>query len=134
MLLGAGLLHGSRILSYEMLVMDAEIWSLVRAMHRRIVVDDETLALDAIRAVGPGGNFLAHKHTKKHMRELWLPTLMDRRPYGVWEEKRDGAREWAREKAQALLRDHHPAPLDPRLAAELRRIIAAGEAEATAAT
>jgi trimethylamine--corrinoid protein Co-methyltransferase len=134
MLLGAGLLHGSRILSYEMLVMDAEIWSLVRAMHRGIVVDDETLALDAIRAVGPGGNFLAHKHTKKHMRELWLPTLMDRRPYGVWEEKRDGAREWAREKAQALLRDHHPAPLDPRLAAELRRIIAAGEAEATAAT
>lgn len=130
MLLGAGLLHGSRILSYEMLVMDAEIWSLVRAMHHGIVVDDETLALDAIRAVGPGGNFLAHKHTKKHMRELWLPTLMDRRPYGAWEAKRDGAREWAREKAQALLRDYHPAPLDPRLAAELRRIIAAGQAEA----
>ncbi len=132
MLLGAGLLYGSRILSYEMLVMDAEIWSLVRAMHRGIVVDDETLALDAIRAVGPGGNFLAHKHTKKHMRALWLPTLMDRRPYGVWEEKRDGAREWAREKAQALLRAHHPAPLDPRLAAELRRIIATLEQTAPA--
>ncbi len=127
MLLGAGLLHGSRILSYEMLVMDAEIWSIARAMSRGIVVNDETLALDAIRAVGPGGNFLALKQTKKHMRELWQPTLIDRRPYNVWEEKRDGARDWAREKAQAILRDHHPAPLDERLAAELRRIIASVE-------
>jgi trimethylamine--corrinoid protein Co-methyltransferase len=127
MLLGAGLLHGSRILAYEMLVMDAEIWSIVRAMSRGIVVDDETLALDVIRSVGPGGNYLAHKHTKRHMRELWLPTLMDRRPYGAWEERRDGSREWARAKAQTILRDHHPAPLDPRLADELRGLIAACE-------
>jgi trimethylamine--corrinoid protein Co-methyltransferase len=127
MLLGAGLLHGSRILSYEMLVMDAEIWSIVRAMSRGIVVNDETLALDAIRDVGPGGNFLAHKHTKRHMRELWLPTLMDRRPYSIWEEKRDGAFEWAREKAQSILRDHRPEALDEKLAAELRRIIASVE-------
>jgi trimethylamine--corrinoid protein Co-methyltransferase len=127
MLLGAGLLHGSRILSYEMLVMDAEIWSIVRAMSRGIEVNEETLALDAIRAVGPGGNFLAHKHTKKHMRELWLPTLFDRRPYSQWEEKRDGAREWARDKAQAILREHHPEALDEKLANELRRIIAGVE-------
>src|SRR5574341_352101 len=124
MLLGAGLLHGSRILSYEMLVMDAEIWSIVRAMSRGICVNDETLALDAIRDVGPGGNFLAHRHTKRHMRELWLPALMDRRPYSQWEDRRDGALEWAREKAQAILRDHHPEALDEKLAAELRRIIA----------
>jgi trimethylamine--corrinoid protein Co-methyltransferase len=132
MLLGAGLLHGSRILAYEMLVMDAEIWSIVRAMSRGITVDDETLALEVIRQVGPGGNFLAHRHTKRHMRELWLPALMDRRPYGAWEEKRDGAREWARLKAQAILRDHHPAPLDDRLARELQAIIAAGEQQALA--
>lgn len=127
MLLGAGLLHGSRILSYEMLVMDAEIWSILRAIERGIPVDDETLALDAIREVGPGGNFLAHRHTKKHMRELWLPTLMDRRPYSVWEAKRDGAREWALEKARNILRNHRPAPLDEALHAELRRIIMACE-------
>jgi trimethylamine--corrinoid protein Co-methyltransferase len=128
MLLGAGLLHGSRILSYELLVMDSEIWSLVRAMARGIVVDDETLALDAIRQVGPGGNFLAHRHTKRHMRGLWQPTLMDRRPFEAWERQRDGARQWARAKAQDLLRNHHPEPLDERLAAELRHIIAGLEA------
>jgi trimethylamine--corrinoid protein Co-methyltransferase len=92
-----------------------------------IVVDKETLALDVIRAVGPGGNFLAQKHTKKHMHELWLPTLMDRRPYNVVEEKRDGPRDWAREKAQHILATHQPDPLDPKLVTELERIIATVE-------
>jgi trimethylamine--corrinoid protein Co-methyltransferase len=92
-----------------------------------IVVDDETLALDAIRAVRPGGNFLAQKHTKRHMRELWVPTLFDRRPYSEWEQKRDGARDWARQKAQDILKNHRPEPLDPKLSAELARIIASVE-------
>ena len=127
MLQGAGLLHGSRIWSFETLVMDCEIWRLLCSMARGIEVNDETLALDAIRAVGPGGNFLAQKHTKKHMRELWVPTLFDRRPYEEWEQKRDGARDWAREKAQWILKNHHPTPLDSKLNAELTRIVEALE-------
>lgn len=123
MLLGAGLLHGSRILSYEMLLMDSEIWSILHALFQGIEVNAETLALDVIREVGPGGSFLAHKHTRKHMRERWQPALMDRRPYNIWEEKRDGARDWARDKAQQILRDYHPAPLDPKLQKELQQII-----------
>jgi len=128
MLLGAGLLHGSRILSYEQLLMDAEIWSLLENMFKGIVVNPETLALDTIRAVGPGGNFLSQKHTRQHMRERWLPTLIDRRPYNIWEEKRDGARQWAREKAQQILQEYHPAPLDSQLDEELTRIIGRIEA------
>ncbi|HEX9030012.1 MAG TPA: trimethylamine methyltransferase family protein, partial [Anaerolineales bacterium] len=123
MLLGAGLLHGSRILSYEMLLMDSEIWSLLHSLFKGIVVNEETLAMDAIRAVGPGGNFLAQRHTRQHMRERWQPTLMDRRPYNVWEENREGAREWARQKAQQILKEYHPEPLDPKLQAELQKII-----------
>ncbi len=124
MLLGAGLLHGSRIWSYEQLLMDCEIYRLVRKMIEGIVVDDETLAVEVIRAVGPGGNFLTQKHTKKHMRELWQPRFLDRRPYNVWEEKRDGAREWARAQAQEILKNHQPQGLEPKLAGELARIIA----------
>jgi len=127
MLLGAGLLYGSRILSYEMLFMDAEIWSLLHAMFQGIEVSAETLALDVIREVGPGGNFLAHKHTRQHMRERWQPTLMDRRPYNVWEEHRDGARDWALDQARRVLQEHRPPGLDPALAAELRGIISALE-------
>jgi len=127
MLLGAGLLHGSRIWSYEQLLMDGEIWSILCSMARGIEVNDETLALDAIRAVGPGGNFLAQKHTRRHMRELWVPTLLDRRPYNEWESKRDGPRDWAREKAQWILKNHQPTPLEPKLYAELERIVKAME-------
>ncbi len=128
MLLGVGLLHGSRIWSYEQMLLDCEIFDIVCKMMQGIVVDDETLALDAIRAVGPGGNFLAQKHTKQHMRELWLPRYLDRRPYEVWAEKRDGAREWARARAQEILATHQPVPLDPALSAELERIIHATRA------
>ncbi len=124
MLLGVGLLHGSRIWSYEQMLMDCEIFGIVRQVMGGIVVDDETLALDAIRAVGPGGNFLAQKHTRQHMRELWLSKLMDRRPYDVWQQKRDGARDWARVEARRILSTHQPDPLDPQLLQELGRIIA----------
>jgi trimethylamine--corrinoid protein Co-methyltransferase len=132
MLLGAGLLHGSRILSYEMLLMDSEIWSILESTFKGIVVNEETLALDTIRSVGPGGNYLAQRHTRKHMRERWMPTLMDRRPYNIWEEKKDGARDWAREKAQQILNDYHPSPLDPKLDAELLHIIEQLEASVIA--
>ncbi len=124
MLLGVGLLHGSRIWSYEQALMDAEIFRIVRRMMAGIVVDEETLALEAIREVGPGGNFLTHPHTRRHLSDLWVPTLMDRRPYEEWERKRDGARDWAAARAREILSTHRPEPLDERLAAELDRIIA----------
>jgi trimethylamine--corrinoid protein Co-methyltransferase len=123
MLLGAGLLHGSRIFSYEELLMDVEIWSILHAMFQGIDVNGETLALDVIRDVGPGGNFLAHRHTLRHMHERWQPMLMDRRPYTAWERTRDGAREWAAARARDILASHRPEPLDRRQAAELRQIV-----------
>jgi trimethylamine--corrinoid protein Co-methyltransferase len=128
MLLGVGLLHGSRIWSYEQMLMDCEIFNTIHKMMGGIPINEETLALDTIRAVGPGGNFLAQKHTRKHMRDLFLPEYMDRRPYNEWEEKGDGARDWARARAQQILATHQPDPLDRRLSAELKRIIASVEA------
>lgn len=123
MLLGAGLLNGSTIWSYEQLIMDCEIFGLVAKMMEGIVVDKENLALEAIREVGPGQSFLMHDHTLRHMRRLWTGSLMDRRPYSEWESKKDGARTWALARARHILETHHPAPLDPRLEIELSRII-----------
>jgi len=127
MLLGVGLLHGSRIWSYEQMLMDCEIFDIVYKVMQGIVVDDETLALDVVAAVGPGGNYLAQKHTRRHMRDLWLPQYMDRRPYEVWQEKGDGARDWARAEARRILATHQPEPLEPTLSKELDRIIASVE-------
>ncbi len=66
-----------------------------------------------IQAVGPGGNFLKQKHTRRHIRELFLPQFMDRRPYNEWEEKRDGAADWALAKARQILETHQPSPSTP---------------------
>jgi trimethylamine--corrinoid protein Co-methyltransferase len=127
MLLGVGLLHGSRIWSYEQMLMDCEIFDMVRKLIEGFIVDDETLALDVIQAVGPGGNFLKEKHTRTHMRELWTPQFMDRRPYEVWEEHGDNAPDWARAKARQILETHQPEPLDPGIAQEFQRITASLE-------
>jgi trimethylamine--corrinoid protein Co-methyltransferase len=131
MLLGVGLVHGSRIWSFEQMLMDCEIFDIIHRMMQGIVVNEETLALDAIRAVGPGpgGNFLTLKHTRDHMRDLWVPQFFDRRSYEIWEDKQDGARDWAGEKAKHILTTHQPDPLDPKLSKELQRIIESVEGE-----
>ncbi len=123
MLLGCGFLHGSRIWSYAEMLMDCEIFSIVHKMMAGIEVNDETLAMDAIAAVGPGGHFLAQKHTRNHMRELFMPKFMDRRPYSEWETKKDDARDWALAKARKTLKEHQPDPLDEKTGKEMERII-----------
>lgn len=127
MLLGVGLLHGSRIWSYAQMLMDCEIFSIIEKMMQGIVVDDETLAVDVIKNVGPGGNFLSQKHTLKHMREIFMPQFMDRRPYNKWEEKHDDGRDWALEKARKILKSHEPEALDAAISAELKKIITSVE-------
>jgi len=129
LLQGAGMLYGSRIFSYEQLLLDCEIYSAMRRVAGGIPVNQETLALDVIKDVGVGGNFLAHKHTRAHIRDVWQPRFVDRRPYSAWEADGKGAREWANEKARWILENHQPVPLDAQLSAELSRIIAALERE-----
>src|SRR5512135_1286412 len=119
MLLGVGFLHGSRIWSYAEMMLDCEIFSIIHKMMQGIVVNDDTLALDTIAAVGPGGNFLAQKHTIKHMHDLFLPQFMDRRPYNEWETKKDDARDWALAKARKALETHQPDPLDEAVSKEM---------------
>ena len=57
------------------------------------------------------------------MRELFMPTLMDRRPYSEWETKQDDAHDWATTKARKILTEHCPTPLDPKINAEMEKII-----------
>ena len=127
MLLGCGFLHGSRIWSYAEMMLDCEIFSIIHKMMGGILVDEETLALDTIAAVGPGGHFLAQKHTRSHMRELFVPQFMDRRPYSEWESRKDDARDWALAKARKTLAEHQPEPLDPKISTEMAKIIKSAE-------
>ena len=119
MLLGVGLLHGSRIWSFEQMILDAEIASIVEAMLRGIPFDDEALSLAAIAEVGPGGEYLTLPHTRTAMKGMWKASYLDRRTYGQWQDDPDKYHRDALEKARHLIRNHHPEPLDPALDREL---------------
>ncbi|HEY90633.1 MAG TPA: trimethylamine methyltransferase [Dehalococcoidia bacterium] len=84
----AGLMEFAMTVCYEKLVTDNEILGMVMRAVEGIRVDDETLAFDVIKQVGPGGNFVTARHTRHFMRrEHYLPTLSDRESREDWESK-----------------------------------------------
>ena len=125
LLTGAGTLRGGAVFSPRQLVADAEIHSWCTSVTAGIPVDDETLAVDAIKEVGIGGNFLGQKHTRRHMKDVWRPRLLDRSPWDAWVAGgRQSAADRAAEVAIGLLAEHEVEPLDAERAATLERIIA----------
>lgn len=81
----AGLMEFALTVSKEKLVLDDDLLGMALRAVRGITVNEQTLALDSIRAAGPGGNFVAGRHTRKHMRrEHYVPPLSDREPRETW--------------------------------------------------
>ena len=74
--------------SLELIVIMDECISLNRRLFAGVEVNKETLALDVIRQVGPGGDFLTTKHTKRHVRAAqWRPTIVNRQGRVRWQEE-----------------------------------------------
>jgi trimethylamine--corrinoid protein Co-methyltransferase len=121
----AGHTDGGTVYSPAQLVLDAETWSNVAAVAAGIAVDDETIALDTIAAVGIGGNALGQRHTRRHMKDVWRPRLFDRSPYEVWRREGGlGAAQRAAVLAGELAAGHEAPPLGREKLETLRRIIA----------
>ena len=122
---GMGMLEMGMTMSYEQLLIDAEIVRMIRRTMQGIAVNDETLAVDVIKAVGPAGTYLAQKHTMKFMRKESSQTkLIDRHSYEAWEKL--GGKDMfqnANEDARKILEGHKPMPLPDEAAREIRRII-----------
>jgi len=82
----AGLMEFAMTVCYEKYVIDNEILGMVMRVVEGIRVDEETLAFDLIKQMGPGGNFVTAKHTRRFMRkEHYQPTLSDRDNREEWE-------------------------------------------------
>ncbi len=107
---GGGLIETSTLLAYEQMVIDHEALRDLRLEAATPHVDPETLAVDVIGEVGPGGHFLARKHTRGHMKEILLSKF------------RGADREAARQEARRLIESHPVAPLPPRVDAALERL------------
>lgn len=108
-----GFLDCADIGSLEMLVMNDEIIAMTRRIVRGIEINDDTLMLDLIDKVGPGGHFLAERETAERCRqEIWTPTLMDRAPWEAWVAAGAGTMtDRIRTRLQSILRTHQAPPL-----------------------
>jgi trimethylamine--corrinoid protein Co-methyltransferase len=96
----------------ELTVMSDEIIGLVRRILGGVEVSEETMAVDVIDKVGPGGHFLDEEHTLRHFRENWYPTLLSRTSYTTWQEKGGLTYgEVANGRVRKLLEQHRPQPL-----------------------
>src|SRR3546814_2853704 len=82
----AGWLEGGLRASFEKLVLDAELLQHMAEFLRPIEVTEETLGLDAIREVGPGGHFFGAAHTlARYETAFYAPMLSDWRNFESWQ-------------------------------------------------
>ncbi len=84
---GAGWMEGGLHAGFEKVILDADLLGMVEAFLDPVVVDEDSLAMDAIREVGPGGHFFGAQHTQSRFKTAFhKPLLSDWRNYESWEE------------------------------------------------
>jgi len=122
---GPGNLESSSTISPIQLAIDDDILGMIFRILDGILIDEDRLASEVIKQVGPGGCFLREENTLKYFRsEYFFSQLCDRNTRNVWEKK--GSKdivERAREKVKKILREYVPIPLEKCVVKELKSIV-----------
>ncbi len=128
---GANLIHDVGYMesgltgSFEMIVLTDEMVALTDNMIKGIEVNDDTMMLDELDKVGPGGHFLNTKTTLSRFKEFWYPTLLDRSIRTTWLDNGSTTlNDRLRAKVSNILANHQPEPLDPDKKAQVQEILA----------
>ncbi len=115
--------------SLDYLVINDDVIGMARRLVRGIQVNDETLALDLIDRVGPGGHFLAEDHTLKYFRtESHYPSLLSRQRYDGW--LAGGGKtlqQRANEKVREIIENYQPEPLPGDVQQKIHAIVERAE-------
>ena len=126
--------------SLTQVVLCDDIAGWIKAFLRPVEITDEELGLEAIEAVGPGGLFLKHRHTRRHARDRWQPQVFDRRSRDEWLAGGAGgptaagaasgldATAVAAARVERILAEHHSPPLPPEADAAIEAVLARAEA------
>lgn len=110
---GIGQLDSQQALSMEMAVIDNDIAGQLLRAQRGIPVSDDTLAIEAIEQVGPGGNFMMADHTLDNFRgQIHYPDLLHRGERERWEQ--EGAK-WLHDRAHERVQEILSRPREPLL-------------------
>lgn len=130
--IGSGLVHDcsswmdhGNLVSPEFMVLVNDIVDSVKHYMDGIPVTKETLALDVIEKVGPGGHYLQEKHTMEHFKKIKYSSLFERMVYDKWEKQ--GAKKLEQRLQELTLEKmkHRPKPLSPETIKELDSMQAA---------
>ena len=130
MIYGLGLLEGGLTWDYATMTMQNEMAKQLLQCVKGITVSDEEMALEVVKQVGPGGEFISHEHTFKNFRKLSAPKLIDRYNRESW--KAAGGTDIVQrsyEKAREILETFKPEPLPENVQKQLREIVKEAEAE-----
>jgi trimethylamine--corrinoid protein Co-methyltransferase len=122
---GPGMQASENCQSLEKLVIDNELCGTAYRLVEGITVDDTALATEIIAKVGPGGHFLAERHTRENLRkERFMPSdVLDRLSPDAWEKAgyKDTTQR-AKEAVDRLLKEHVPEPLPEDAERELEKV------------
>jgi len=123
---GAGWLEGGLTASFEKMVLDAEILQMMSETLRPIEVNEETLGLDAVRDVGPGGHFFGTAHTlARYETAFYSPIVSDWRNFESWEEAgSESATQRAHRLYKGILDAYEEPSLDPAIREALDDFVA----------
>jgi len=124
-----GLLNRGSIFSPEQAMIDLEMGKHIQKFFRGFKVSEETVAVEVIRKVGIGGNFLTEEHTLKNFRtNTWFPQLYDRIQSSTLAADRDqDILKKAHRKVKHIIESGEPFCLDKSKAEEIDRIVQEGE-------
>ncbi len=114
----------------EQAIISNEICGFINRILQGIEVNPDTLAVDVIREVGAGGEYLTHTHTMDYFQaETWDSQLGNRMARDGWvEQGAKDIRAKAKEQLKKILASHQPKPLEPEVQRKLQQIVDAAEA------
>lgn len=131
MIYGLGMVELGMTMDHGLLVADNEFVRMIRRMLDGVPVNDETMAVDVIREVGIGGEFVTHQHTYDLFKQNQSQSrLIDRNTRGIWLD--EGGKDMhtrCNEFALEVLETHQPEPLPESVAETLKEIIKEAEKE-----
>ncbi len=113
---------------FQLAAMDEAI-GYSRRITRGIEVNDDTLAVDVIHAVGPNGHYLKHPHTRRYYKnEFWYPNLHDRRNYEEWAEMgQQTMKDRTVARVHDILASHQPSAIQSKTARVIEKVLAEAE-------
>ncbi len=123
LMVGLGGIDRASMMSFEKVVMDAEMWRWVKRLRNGVDISSDTLGFDAINRQGPGGTFLSDPHTLKYMRkDMMIPQVTGYHQAGEADHSVDELIEHAKRRTKEILSKHAPPLLEGEVARKVAKV------------